>query len=234
LEVTGGKFAGATNACVWGIEAGGTKRVCAIGSGPDDIRAMTRFPTTAPDETLRHAINFFRAHSEELTALGIASFGPVDLQPASPTWGHVTTTPKPGWAISSCRTTAPPIHSLVCLFHGDCLEGLASGPAIEARWSRPAATLPPDHPAWPLQARYLALALVNFICTLSPQRIILGGGVMQQPQLFPFVRVQVQHLLNGYVSAPEIVEQIDGYIVPPALGSRAGVLGALALAAKWT
>jgi fructokinase len=76
--------------------------------------------------------------------------------------------------------------------------------------------------------------LVNFICTLSPQRIIIGGGVMQQPQLFPLVRVQVQHLLNGYMSAPEIVEQIDGYIVPPALGSRAGVLGALALAAKWT
>jgi fructokinase len=185
-----------------GIEAGGTKWVCAIGSGPDDIRAMTRFPTTAPDETLSHAINFFRAHSEELTALGIASFGPVDLQPASPTWGHVTTTPKPGWAntdvagalggaldvpigfdtdvngaaLAEHRWGAAQgldtfiyltigtgiggggmiggklMHGLVhpemghirvphdcaadpfpgvCLFHGDCLEGLASGPAIE-------------------------------------------------------------------------------------------------------
>ena len=107
---------------------------------------------------------------------------------------------------------------------------MAAGPAIQARWGQPAQTLPDDHPAWPLQARYLALALANLICTLSPQRIILGGGVMNVPQLFPLVRREVQDLLNGYVQAPEILDQIDCYIVPPGLASRAGVLGALALA----
>jgi len=117
-----------------------------------------------------------------------------------------------------------------CPYHGDCLEGLASGPALEKRWGARAETLPPDHPAWKLEARYLALALVNFICTLSPQRIILGGGVMEQAQLFPLIRREVQQLLNGYVQSPVIIENIDAYIVPPGLGKRAGVLGAIALA----
>jgi fructokinase len=94
----------------------------------------------------------------------------------------------------------------------------------------PAETLPLDHPAWSLEAHYLALACVNFICTLSPQRIILGGGVMGQSHLFPLIRQEVQTLLNGYVQAPAILQQIDAYIVPPGLGSRVGVLGALALA----
>ncbi len=120
-----------------------------------------------------------------------------------------------------------------CPYHGDCLEGLASGPALQARWGRPAETLPPDHPAWPLQARYLALALVNFICTLSPQRIIIGGGVMAQPALFDLVRSQVQDLLNNYVQSPAILEDIENYIVPPALGNQAGVLGAIALASMY-
>jgi fructokinase len=118
----------------------------------------------------------------------------------------------------------------VCPYHGDCLEGLASGPAMRARWGVAADTLPPDHPAWKLEAHYLALACVNFICTLSPQRIILGGGVMNQSQLFPLIRQETQSLLNGYVQAPAILQHIDAYIVPPALGGRAGVLGALALA----
>jgi fructokinase len=118
----------------------------------------------------------------------------------------------------------------VCPFHGDCLEGLASGPALEARWHQPAGRLPEDHPAWPLEAHYLALAAVNLTCTLSPQRIILGGGVMNQRHLFPLIRQEVQDLLNGYVRAPEILDDIEAYIVPPALGDRAGVLGALALA----
>ena len=120
----------------------------------------------------------------------------------------------------------------MCIYHGDCLEGLACGPALEARWGHPADTLPPDHPAWLLQSHYLALGLVNIVCTLSPQRIIIGGGVMAQPQLFPMVRAKVQELLNGYVQAPEILDHMDGYIVPPALGNRAGVLGAIALAQR--
>jgi fructokinase len=109
---------------------------------------------------------------------------------------------------------------------------LASGPALQSRWGQPAETLPSDHPAWPLEAHYLALALVNLICTLSPRRIILGGGVMKERQLFPLIRRQVQELLNGYVRAPDILEEIDRYIVAPILGGRAGVLGAIALAER--
>ena len=118
-----------------------------------------------------------------------------------------------------------------CPFHGDCLEGLISGPAIEERWGVPGETLPPDHPAWVLEAHYLALACVNFICTLSPQRIILGGGVASQLHMFPLIRREVQALLAGYIQAKEITtNDIESYIVPPALGARAGVLGAIALA----
>ncbi len=284
-----------------GIEAGGTKFVCAVGSGPDDLRAEERFPTTTPEETIARAIDFFRAHRSPLLAVGIASFGPVDPNPASPTFGHITTTPKPGWAhtdiVGALRqalgvpvgfdtdvngaalgehcwgaargldtfiyltvgtgiggggmVNGRLIHGLMhpemghvriphdlaldpfpgaCPYHGDCLEGLAAGPAIEQRWGRRGENLPPDHPAWPLEARYLALGLVNYIVTLSPQRIIIGGGVMEQPQLFPLVRREVQALLNGYLQVPAILEDIDSYIVPPALGQRAGVLGAIALA----
>mgnify|MGYP000919812221 FL=1 len=289
---------------VGGIEAGGTKFVCAVGSGPDDVRAETRFPTTTPEETIGQAIDFFREQREqhgELVALGIAAFGPLDPDPASPTYGYITSTPKPGWANTDfagplARALNLPVafdtdvngaalgegrwgaaqgldtfiyltigtgigggamvggsllHGLLhpemghvrlphdrqqdpypgrCPYHGDCLEGLASGPAIAARWGQPAETLPVDHPAWALEAHYLALGLVNFIVTLSPQRIILGGGVMAQAQLFPLVRRRVLELLNGYVQSPRLLEQIDMYIVPPALGRRAGVLGALALA----
>jgi fructokinase len=117
-----------------------------------------------------------------------------------------------------------------CPYHGDCLEGLAAGPALEGRWGQSGETLPPDHPAWPLEAHYLALGLVNFICTLSPQRIILGGGVAKQSQLFPMVRDRVRDLLNNYVQVPEITEGGEEYVVPPQLGDRAGVLGAIALA----
>jgi len=118
----------------------------------------------------------------------------------------------------------------ICPYHGDCLEGLATGPAIEARWVQKGETLARDHPAWQLEAHYLALGLVNLICTLSPHRIIIGGGVMDQDQLFPMIRVKVKNLLSDYISAPEIMEHIDQYIVPPQLGSQAGVLGAIALA----
>jgi len=286
-----------------GIEAGGTKFVCAVGSGPEDIRAEDRFPTTTPDETIARAIDFFQGHESDLAALGIASFGPIDSDPRSSRYGFITTTPKPGWAQTDIlgvvrRALSLPVgfdtdvngaalgehrwgaaqgldtfvyltigtgiggggmvegqlmHGLIhpemghirlphdremdpfagiCPFHGDCLEGLVTGPALEARWGQPADTLPPDHAAWPLEARYLALGLVNVICTLSPQRIIMGGGVMNQQQLFSLVRKQVQELLNGYVQAPEILERIDTYIVPPALEGRAGVLGAIALAAR--
>lgn len=289
---------------LWGgIEAGGTKFVCAVGTGPGDLRAELRFPTTTPEETLHLAIEYFRQwhQSEPLAAIGVGSFGPLDPNPASPSFGYIPTTPKPGWAHTNIVATLQEalgvpvgfdtdvnaaalgehrwgaargldtfiyltigtgiggggmvngrlMHGLIhpemghiriphdweadpypgsCPYHGDCFEGLASGPALEGRWGQRGETLPADHSAWPLEAHYLALGVVNFICTLSPQRIIIGGGVMEAPGLFPVVRQKVQALLNGYVQVPQILEQIDEYIVPPGLGNKAGVLGAIALA----
>jgi len=290
---------------LWGgIEAGGTKFVCAVGTGPDDVREETRFPTTTPKETIQRAVAFFdeqRRRHGPLDAIGVSSFGPVDPDPASDTFGYITATPKDGWSntdfVGPIRTAlsvpvgfdtdvngaalgehrwgaaqgldtfvyltigtgigggglvnARLMHGLVhpemghmrlphdlevdpfpgaCPFHGDCLEGLASGPAIEQRWKSPARELPENHPAWRIEARYLSLALVNIVCILSPQRIIMGGGVMEQGHLFPLIREQVQELLNGYVKHPALLEDIDRYIVPPGLGSRAGALGAFALA----
>ncbi len=287
-----------------GIEAGGTKFVCAIGRGPDDVAAEARFATTTPEETIGAAIEFFAAESRRLGplgAVGIASFGPIDPEPSSPKFGHITTTPKPGWqqvdfagavgrplgvpvgfdtdvnvaALGEWRWGAgrgvdnlvyltigtgigggalvggKPVHGLVhpemghiriphdrqadpfagcCPFHGDCLEGLASGPAMAARWKQSGESLAADHPGWALEAQYLALALVNIICTLSPERIIMGGGVMAHAGLVERVRRDVSQLLNGYVQSPAILEEIDQYIVTPGLGHRSGVLGAIALA----
>jgi fructokinase len=288
-----------------GIEAGGTKFVCAIGSSPDDVHAETSFPTTTAEETINQAIAFFREYQqkEPLAAVGIASFGPVDLNPVSSTFGYITTAPKSGWAYTEfagriSRSLRVPVrfdtdvnaaalgeaawgaaqgldtfiyltvgtgiggggmangqllHGLLhpemghlrvphdwkqdpypgaCPFHGDCLEGLAAGPALAGRWGRRGETLPPDHPAWALEAHYLALGLVNLICALSPQRIILGGGIMQQTELFRMIRRDVQEFLKGYLQVKAILEEIDKYIVPPGLGSRAGLLGAIELAKK--
>jgi fructokinase len=287
-----------------GIEGGGTKFICAVGTGPDDLRAETRFPTTTPEETLGRAIAFFKGQVQSigsLTAIGMASFGPIDPRPESPTYGQVMPTPKPGWAganlVSMLKTSfdipigfdldvnaaalaewrwgamkncSPAIYLTVgtgigggimidsqlvhgllhpemghvllphdrtadpfpgsCPFHGDCFEGLANGPAMEKRWGQKAETLPPDHPAWALEAHYISLALSDFIFTLSPQRIVLGGGVMQQPQLLPLIRQEVTGILNGYVQSEQILDHIEDYIVPTGLGGRAGVLGAIALA----
>lgn len=286
-----------------GIEAGGTKFVCAIGTGPLDIRAETRFPTAKPAEAIGKAMAFFRDYQgdEPLAAIGIASFGPVDPDPASPTFGYVTTTPKPHWAhtdlVGPLRAAlGVPIgfdtdvngaalgerrwgaaqgldtfvyltigtglggggmvngrlihgvmhpemgHMLIphnwdadpyagfCPYHGDCWEGLAAGPALEGRWQTRAENLPTDHPAWELEAHYLALGLVNIIMTLSPQRIIMGGGVMEQRHLFPLIHNNVYSMLNGYIQSKQILENMDQYIVPPGLGNQAGVLGAIALA----
>jgi len=287
-----------------GIEAGGTKWVCAVGSGPDDLRAHLRLPNRLPAETIPAVIAFLedqeQAHGP-LTAIGIGSFGPLDRDPASPTFGYLTTTPKPGWAgtdlagyfrrafdtpvafdtdanaaaLGEYRWGAAQglsdfvyltigtgiggggmangglIHGLIhpemghlriphdrgqdpfpgiCPYHGDCWEGLSCGPAIQARWGQPPGDLPPDHPAWALEALYLALGLVNLILALSPQRIILGGGVMSQVQLFPLVRAGVERLLNDYLPAAQFGAGRQDYIVPPALGDRSGALGAIALA----
>ena len=287
-----------------GIEAGGTKFVCGIGTGPEDLR-VAQFPTSTPEITIASAVAFFEESGADLQAVGIASFGPVDLDPSSPTFGYITSTPKPGWAncdlvgavrsklnvpvgfetdvnaaaLGEARWGAARdgdgflsdfiymtigtgvgggivahgrvVHGLVhpevghlrlphdmtrdpfpgiCPYHGDCLEGLACGPAMQARWGMPAGVLPPTHPGWALEAHYLALGLVNLTVTLSPRRFLLGGGIMQQSHLFDLIRQDFALLLNQYVRSPEVLERLDRYIQPPQLGGRAGVLGAIALA----
>ncbi len=284
-----------------GIEAGGTKFVCGVGSGPNDLKTA-QFPTSEPDMTLAKVIAFFReAGGNKIDSIGIGSFGPVDLDRESPTYGHITSTPKAGWAnfdlagsirgalgvpvafdtdvnaaiLGEARWGAAQglsdavyltigtgigggaivhgqvVHGMVhpeighlmiphdwkqdpfkgiCPYHGDCLEGLACGPAMQARWGSPAGTLPPDHPAWPLEAHYLALGLINLTVTLSTKRILLGGGVMQQPQLFDLLRKEFSRLLNGYVRHPNVESGLEDFIRPPELGGQAGILGALVLA----
>ncbi len=288
----------------WGlfgaIEAGGTKFVCGAGTGPDDL-ATIQIPTTTPESTIAASVNYFRNMKEPIRAIGIGSFGPIDLHPKSADFGRITSTPKPGWrncnlagtiagatgvpvgfdtdvnaaALAEARWGAAAglkdslyltvgtgigggaivngsvLHGLVhaemghipvphdhatdpfagiCPFHRDCLEGLASGPAMHARWGVRPEQLPEDHKAWRLEAHYLALGLVSWVCTLSPRRIIIGGGVMQQGHLFPMIRKELVSLLNGYIPARELSSQIDEYVVPPRLGNRSGILGALVLA----
>ena len=297
---TGSGLAHTTLKNVFGaIEAGGTKFVCAVGTGPDDLR-IARFATASPEATMALVAAFFKEHGS-LDAAGIGSFGPVDLDPSSPAFGRITSTPKAGWTNYDLRGAVEAalrvpvgfdtdvnaavlgearwgaaqdvrdciyltvgtgigggaivngnvVHGLVhpemghlriphdwsvdpytggCPYHGDCLEGLASGPAIEARWGVPAKEIPLDHRAWPLEAHYLAVGLVNLIVTLSPQRILLGGGVMQRSDLLPAIRQEVASLLNGYVRHRSLIDRLEEYIQAPQLGDRAGVLGALVLA----
>ena len=116
-----------------------------------------------------------------------------------------------------------------CPFHPNCVESLASGPAIMERWGAPAIELADRMEVWEMESYYLAQAITNYILTYSPQKIILWGGVMHQEQMFAMVRKQVQKLLNGYVHHSMVEEQIDQYIVPPALGDDPGILGAIRL-----
>jgi fructokinase len=270
-----------------GIEAGGSKWVCAIGTGPDDLGELATFPTTTPAETLAHVTSFF-AQNGGVSALGVGSFGPIDLVA-----GRITTTPKAGWAntevVSELRRVldvpvafdtdvnaaavgegrwgaaqgldtfcyitvgtgigggvvagGKVVHGLghpevghtavphdrmrdpfagSCPFHGDCFEGLASGTAIRERWGKPAEELGDEPEVWELEAEYLALGILNIVCIVSPQRVIVGGGVAKRPGLLQLADVRLRERLAGYVSAPEIV--------PPALGDRSGVLGAIELA----
>ncbi len=286
------------------IEGGGTKFNCMVASGPEDILEEIRIPTTKPEETLAAVIDFFNKYEEKsgekLVSFGVACFGPVDINPSSPTFGSITTTPKAHWAktpitaslknvfnipiafeidvngaaIGEARWGAAKglknfvyytigtgigggamvngqmLHGLmhpemghmvmpnipgddfkgVCPFHDHCLEAMATGPSIEKRWGVSAEELPPEHPAWELEAEYIAAAMQTTICVLSPERIILGGGVMNQLQLFPMVREKTLKRLNGYIRKSEILEDIEHYIVPPGLGNSAGILGALAMA----
>lgn len=137
-----------------------------------------------------------------------------------PEMGHMLLRPDP-------RDPAP--HGF-CPYHDGCLEGMANGPAIEKRWGVSAKLLPEDHVAWDIEAEYLAQMCVNTIVTLSPKRIVLGGGVMHQTHLFPKIRKRTLELLNGYVAHPDVLEHMDDYIVPPGLGDNAGACGSLLLA----
>lgn len=285
------------------IEAGGTKFICAVGRGPSSIEAEKRIPTSTPALTLSLVLDFFKPYRNHLSAVGLGSFGPVDVDSASPSYGSLLETPKQGWSGTNMlrplrEELALPIaidtdvnvaalgegrwgaaqsvdtylyltvgtgigggfvhegQSLhgalhpemghirvprelddtfpgICPYHQDCLEGLASGPAIEARWGTTPESLADNHPAWDLQARYLASACATFFYTLSPQLVILGGGVMQRRQLYPMIRRKLVSLLSGYPRiAPIAGNNLGHFLVPPKLGTQAGIAGALAIAQK--
>lgn len=288
-----------------GVEAGGTKFVCAVGSGPDDLQDEVRFETTSPEETINRTLEFFKKQNlkEQLLAIGIGSFGPIELNRESSHYGFITSTPKPGWSnINICGLIKEELkipvgfntdvnaaalgeyewgagrglnnfiyltigtgigggvmingrllHGLQhpemghifipqdikadpyegnCPFHKNCFEGLASGPAMKNRWGKSPEDLNKDHKAWDLEAQYISFALINYIFTLSPERIIIGGGIMEQKILLPLILTTVKKMLNNYIHMKEIKGNIEKYIVLPSLGKKAGILGALVLAKK--
>ena len=280
------------------LEAGGTKMVCAIGDENGKIHERRILPTKTPKITMPEISAWFR--DRKIEALGIGCFGPVDLNPGSPKYGYITSTPKEHWRdfdiVGFFRELMVPVgfdtdvntsclgeaswgstkdvdssiyitvgtgigvgvmvenqllhglthpeagHILVtraadddfqgsCPFHRApvfCLEGMASGPAIEARWGKSGEKLTDRSDVWELIAYYLAQALMNYILTLSPKRIVLGGGVMKQTRLYQLIRENIARLINGYVPLPAL----DEYIVPPALADDQGIMGALKLAHK--
>jgi fructokinase len=286
------------------VEAGGTKFVCAIADDRGHIRAEQRFPTADPTSTLATTRAFLWARSQEfgrLAAIGVGSFGPIELDRSAAQYGYIGRTPKPGWshtevagvlarefncpvgfdtdvnaaALAEHRWGAAqdvknlvyltigtgigggaivdgvPIHGLmhpemghiyprrhpldigfegVCPFHRDCLEGLASGPAILARTGSSLQDLDAAHPQWDIQADYLGQLCAHLVVTLSPQRIVMGGGVMSQTRLLTPIRHRLRHWLGGYIDRSEILADADRYVVLPSFGAQSGIMGALALA----
>jgi fructokinase len=276
------------------IEAGGTKFVCAVGDDTGKIVERIQIPTTVPSETIPQVIAFFKKYSIE--AIGIGSFGPIDVNQDSATYGNITSTPKPGWkdypfvkavkealavpvgfntdvnaaalgeatfgaakGLDSCLyiTVGTGIgagavvqgkllqghshpemgHILVrrhpedqyagkCPYHQDCLEGLAAGPAIEERWGAKGVELVSREEVWDMEAYYIAQALMQYILIVSPKKIILGGGVMNQTQVFASIYKYLPQLINDYVTLPELSD----YIVSPGLGDNAGIIGSMLLA----
>ncbi|MEE8601216.1 ROK family protein [Euzebya tangerina] len=292
-----------------GVEAGGTKVVCAVGRDPDDVEEIERIPTTTPDTTLGLVAGYIerQAAVRPIAGVGVASFGPLDLVPSSATYGHLTTTPKPGWQGADLlgplsHVTSAPValdtdvngaalgelrwgagvgldslayvtvgtgigvglitggrtvtglahpeggHLLVrrhpsdplegrCPIHGDCLEGLAAGPAWMDRWGVTSSEMSAAQleQALDIQAYYLGQLVMTLVLVASPERIVMGGGVLAADGLLDRVRQSATTVLNGYVSVPSVMARPEGeamaeYLVPPGLGDRAGVLGAIALA----
>lgn len=285
------------------IEAGGTKFVCAVGTADGTLLERARFATRDPKSTLAEALTFFETAAQRHgmpRGLGIASFGPLELDPNAPLYGRLLRTPKPGWhdadliapfahlgipialdtdvnaaalaesawgagrgldcvvyvtvgtgigggAVVHGRTLRGLMHpelghvhprrhpddlgfAGICPHHGDCLEGLANGPAIVARLGHELGNASHDHPIWEIEADYLGQLCAQLTLTLSPQRIVLGGGVMQHARLFARIRARAQHWLGGYIARHQVEDGIDDYIVPPDLDDRSGILGALLLA----
>lgn len=287
------------------IEAGGTKFVCAVGTGPNDLRDIARISTTTPEETLAEVCRYLamaKSKHGPFAAIGVGSFGPVDLDKNSETYGYITTTPKPGWQYvdivnmlqsryhvpvafdtdvnaavlgeylwGAGKDTDPLVYITVgtgvgggvlvhgqllhgilhpeighlmvpspqnskavqaichCPFHKSCVEGYVSGAALAVRWGVRADSLPDDHPAWEETADVMAHALANITLTLCPRRIILGGGVMEQPHILPLIRGKFSQVMNGYLRVPQMNRELDDFIVAPGLKGRSGILGALAL-----
>lgn len=280
-----------------GLEAGGTKMVCAIGNENGELEKRVSFPTRYPKETMEDLVSFFK--EENIDALGIGCFGPIDPVKGSDTYGYITSTPKEGWRdypivqqfeqalgvpvgfdtdVNSSVLgevtfgDAKDLHTVVyvtigtgigagvymngklmhgnmhpeaghmllrkrpgdtfegcCPFHGDCFEGLCSGPAIKMRYGKAAAELADKEDVWELEAEYIAQALMTYTLCYAPQRIILSGGVMHQEQLFPLIRKAFEKLLAGYICTPQ-VQDLEHYIVPCSLQDNQGALGCLELA----
>lgn len=280
-----------------GIEAGGTKMICVIGDENGRILDRMQIPTKTPEETMPLMIDYFK--DKDIKALGIACFGPIDLNRDSKTYGYITSTPKLAWKNYDIvgafkKELGVPIgfdtdvngsllgeitwgcakgltdalyltigtgvgggvmaggkllHGMLhpelghikmavadgdtykgkCPYHGTCFEGMAAGPAIEDRWGKKAVELADDDKVWDLESTYIAQALCTYILTLSPQIIILGGGVMHQEQLFPLIRKKVLEQLNGYIVTKEL-KDIDNYIVPASLNDDQGIMGSIKLA----
>ncbi|WP_381514273.1 ROK family protein [Sphingorhabdus buctiana] len=282
------------------IEAGGTKFVLGIANEDRIITASHRIATTTPEETIGASIDWFRSQNVEMSAIGIGSFGPLQLDRSASDWGHVTRTPKPHWSNTDLvgpfqRAFGCPVaietdvnaaalaeaqwgagaghksllyltigtgigggfvsnghllHGLshpemghirmprhpddldfagACPFHGDCLEGLASGPAIIARWGQSLSELGPDHPGIGIIAWYLAQAMVTFQAVMEPERIVLGGGVTGTPGLLDKVRKIASDAAANYFAG-----KAEDVICAPGLGDKSGLLGALAVALSST
>jgi fructokinase len=271
--------------------------VMAIGNEHGEILEQLSIPTETPDITMVKIIDYFK--EKKIEALGIGSFGPIDLDKGSKNYGSITSTPKLAWAnyniVNELKNALQiPIgfdtdvnasalgeatwgimkgldsgiyitigtgigvgvymngsllhgmlhpeagHVLmskhpedtfegVCPYHPNCFEGLASGPSIERRWNKKAYELEENAKAWEIEAYYIAQGIVNYILTLSPHKIVLGGGVMHQKQLFPLIRNEVARLLNGYIKTNQM-EELDQYIVPASLQDNQGIMGCIQLA----
>lgn len=283
------------------VEGGGSKFLCAVGSSFAGIVDQCRVPTGAPDQTLAAVARFFAPYRPQLSALGIACFGPLELDPAAgAAFGSLLETPKPGWSgvpvrahlaaelglpiaidtdvngaalaeqqLGAARGVDPvvyitvgtgvgvgvviggqPLHGLMhpelghmpahdpefagnCPFHGSCVEGLVSAPALRVRAGSDPASLGDDHPVWESAVRTLGALLHTVVLAYAPRRIVLGGGVLARTSLLPRLRRELTRSLAGYVPRPELSPSgMERYLVAAQLGTQAGLAGGFCLAKR--